>query len=64
VAIVNLGRDPKSAAGAAYYEKENVLEELDTCRENVRCAVAGFRIFALDLNSLTFNIMLIWLFLK
>ena len=41
VAIVNLGRDPKSSAGAAFYEKENLLEELDTCRENVRCAVAG-----------------------
>ena len=38
MAVVNLGRNPLQEA--AYYAKENELQERDTARENIRNAVA------------------------
>ncbi len=43
VAVVNLGPDP--TGDAANYQKENVLEERDTARENLRCGIAGIHFF-------------------
>lgn len=39
VAVVNLGPNPSN--DAANYPKDNVLEERDTVKENLRCGIAG-----------------------
>lgn len=39
VAVVNLGPNPSD--NAAIFQKDNVLEERDTARENLRCGIAG-----------------------
>ena len=39
VAVVNLGPNPLD--DAANYQKNNVLEERDTVKENLRCGIAG-----------------------
>lgn len=39
VAVVNLGPNPLDDSGI--FQKENILEERDTARENLRCGIAG-----------------------
>lgn len=39
VAVVNLGPNPSNEA--ASFQRDNVLEERDTARENLRCGIAG-----------------------
>lgn len=43
VAVVNLGPDPEQNAGQ--YVKNDVNEERDTLKENLRCGVAGILLF-------------------
>ena len=53
VAVVNLGPNPLE--DAANYQKNNVLEERDTVKENLRCGIAGtfFPFYWLNELSLT-----------
>ena len=44
VAVVNLGPNPLE--DAANYQKNNVLEERDTVKENLRCGIAGTCFFS------------------
>lgn len=43
VAVVNLGLNPSNNAAA--FQKDNVFEERDTARENLRCGIAGISLF-------------------
>lgn len=49
VAVVNLGPNPSNEA--ASFQRDNVLEERDTAKENLRCGIAGRFLFIPFINA-------------